>query len=195
MFTGLASASTRVPAVTITLKPSVDSPQFLGTTIIWTATVLGGQQGRAYDYQFAISRQGQNQISRDFSPRRIFIWAPYQVEGTYQVTVTVRDITKQPYITYAPVSVQYGILPWVTAPGASAVHATSHPLVALFSGPPCQSGHILQVRFQKTGSNVSSNTNSVPCSQNSANFYVAGMLPSTQYMMHWEEIGPTFFAK
>ena len=86
--------------MTITLKPSVDSPQFLGTTVVWTATVQGGQQGRAYDYQFAISRQGQTQITRDFALRRTLIWVPYQVEGTYQVTVTVRDVTKQPYITY-----------------------------------------------------------------------------------------------
>ncbi len=30
-------------------------------------------------------------------------------------------------------------------------------------------------------------TNLVACSPQSANFYVAGMYPSTQYMMHWEE--------
>ena len=193
----VSSAASARPAgnVTITLKPSVESPQFVGTSVVWTAAVQGGQRGHTYDYQFAISRQGQSQIIRDFALHRTLTWVPYQVEGTYQVTVTVRDITGQPYITYTPVSVQYVILPWVTAPGGSAVHPTSHPLVALFSGPPCQSGHTLQVRFQKTGSNMSTATNSVSCSQNSANFYVAGMLPSTQYMMHWEEISPTFFAK
>ena len=34
-------------------------------------------------------------------------------------------------------------------------------------------------------------TNLVPCSQKSANFYVAGMYPSTQYLMHWEEYAGT----
>ena len=34
-------------------------------------------------------------------------------------------------------------------------------------------------------------TNMVPCSQNSANFYVAGMYPSSKYLMHWEEYSGT----
>ena len=34
-------------------------------------------------------------------------------------------------------------------------------------------------------------TNLVPCSPQSANFYVAGMYPSTQYLMHWEEYAGT----
>ncbi len=196
MFSAVSLAATKLPdSVTITLTPSVDSPQFLGTSVVWTATVQNGQKGHSYDYRFAVSLQQQLQIVRDFIQPNSFTWVPHTVEGTYQVIVTVRDITRVPYIVYAPVSVPYVILPWVTAPGGSAVNPTSHPLVALFSGPPCQSGHSLLVRFQQAGSNVSSTTNSVPCSQNSANFYVAGMLASTQYMMHWEEFGPNFLAK
>lgn len=196
MFTAVSSATTKVlDSVTITLTPSVDSPQFVGTSIDWTATVTNGLQGHAYDYRFAISFQNQTQIVRDFNLPNSFTWVPHTVEGTYQVTVTVRDITRVPYVVYAPVSVQYVISPWVTAPGGSAVHPTSHPLVALFSGPPCQSGHSLLVRFQQQGSNVSSTTNLVPCSPQSANFYIAGMLPTTQYLMHWEEVGRNFFAK
>ena len=34
-------------------------------------------------------------------------------------------------------------------------------------------------------------TNLVPCSPQSANFYVAGMYPSTEYLMHWEEYNGT----
>ena len=34
-------------------------------------------------------------------------------------------------------------------------------------------------------------TNLVPCSPQSANFYVAGMYASTQYLMHWEEYAGT----
>ena len=37
-------------------------------------------------------------------------------------------------------------------------------------------------------------TNLVPCSTKSANFYVAGMYPSTQYLMHWEEYAGTTLA-
>ncbi len=35
-------------------------------------------------------------------------------------------------------------------------------------------------------------TNAVPCSSSSANFLVAGMLPSTQYQMHWEEFATNY---
>lgn len=193
ILTAWGSATKKAPDVTITLTPSVQSPQFLGTSIGWSATVQNGQQNHVYDYQFAVSLQSQLQVVKDYTIQNYFTWVPYTVEGTYQVIVTVRDVTSLPYITYPPVSVPYVMLPWVTSPGGSAVNPTSHPLVALFSGPPCQSGHSILVRFQQSGSDTSSTTNSVACSQNSVNFYIAGMLPSTQYLMHWEESGLNFF--
>ncbi len=184
-------AAVKAPdSVTITLTPSIDSPQYLGTSVTWTATVNNAPKGHIYDYRFTVALDSQLQIVRDFDLPNSFTWVPFTVEGNYQVIVTVRDITQVSYITYAPVSVQYTILPWVTQAGGSAVHPTSHPLVALFSGPPCQLGHYLLVRFRQVNSDVSTVTNSVPCSQKSANFYVAGMLPSTQYLMHWEEVAP-----
>ncbi len=192
VFSTLGSATAKVPSATITLTSGVQSPQFLGTSILWYATIQNGQQGHIYDYRYTVSNGSQSQIVRDFQADNSFVWIPYTVEGTYQVTVTVRDITSLPYVTYAPVSSQYVILPWVTAPNGSAVHATAHPLVALFSGPACKIGDYILVRFRQVGSNVSSVTNTIPCSTKSANFYIAGMLPSTQYLMHWEEVGPTF---
>jgi hypothetical protein len=202
VFTAGISATTKTPntlkkpdSVTITLTPSVDSPQFVGTSILWYATVQG-PPGHLYDYRFSVVSPNQVvQIVRDFQLDNSFVWVPYTVEGTYQVVVTVRDITGPVYTVYAPVSVPYVMLPWVTQAGGSAVHATSHPLVALFSGPPCQSGHSLQVRFTQGGTDASMTTNSIPCSQNSANWYVAGMYASTLYMMHWEETGPNYFAQ
>lgn len=184
---GVAAAATKAPSVTITLSPSLQSPQMLGTSILWTATVSGGPPSDTYDYQFSAALQGQNQIVRDFDTPNTFTWVPWAVEGTYVVTVVVRDITQQPYIVFPPVSVQYVLNPWVTSGGGSAVNPTAHPLVALFSAGPCTAGHSIRVRFTQHGAQVSSTTNAVPCSQSSANFLVAGMLPSTQYLMHWEE--------
>lgn len=186
------AAHTRPLTPTVTLSPSVPSPQMLGVSILWTATVQNPVQGHVYDYQFSAALQGQNQVVRDFTPKNSFTWVPYQVEGTYVVSVVVRDITQQPYIVFPPVPVQYVELPWVTVRGASHVEATAHPLVALFSGPPCTTGHSLRVRFRNIAGIASSTTNAVPCSQNSANWYVAGMLPSSTYVMHWEEFGPNF---
>jgi arylsulfate sulfotransferase len=184
---GSLAASTNSAGVVIDLSPSITSPQFLGTSVTWTATVHSPFLGHIYDYQFAVILDNQYQIVRDFSAANTFTWVPYTVEGTYRVVVNVRDITKQPYTIYPSAITTYVMLPWVTAPGTSAVHPTPHPLVALFSGPPCQTGHTLLARFHPVNSNVSSATNAVACSQNSANFYVAGMLPSTQYLIHWEE--------
>jgi arylsulfate sulfotransferase len=187
LLTNVAAAS-----VTISLTPSVPSPSLLGTNITWTATVQGGPPGETYDYQFSAALQGQQQIVRDFNLPNHFTWVPWTVEGTYVVTVVVRDITQQPYVVYPPVSAQYVLLPVVTAPGGSAVNITNHPLVALFSAGPCTVGHSIRVRFHQDGSSTSSTTNAVPCSASSANFLVAGMLPSTEYQMHWEEFANGF---
>jgi arylsulfate sulfotransferase len=93
---------------------------------------------------------------------------------------------------YAPVSKQYQLNPIVTNGGQSAVNLTTHPLVALFSAGPCTAGHSIRVRFRQTGTGTTTATNSVPCSSSSANFLVAGMLPSSQYQMHWEEFAPGY---
>ncbi len=187
-----ASAATRSPNVTITLSPSLPSPELLGSRVTWTASLSGGQQGHTYDYQFSAALQGQTQIVRDFDLPNSFVWVPWQVEGTYVVTVVVRDITTQPYIVYAPVSANYQLNPIVTQNGQSAVNITGHPLVALFSAGPCTAGHQIRVRFNQSGSQATSATNAVPCSSRSANFLVAGMLPNSQYEMHWEEFANNF---
>lgn len=180
------------PDPTITLSPSLLSPQMLGTSVLWTATIQNGLPGHTYDYQFSAALQGTNQIVRDFDLPNSFTWVPYTVEGTYVVTVVVRDITQKPYQVFPPVSQQYVLLPWVTSPGGSYVNPTSHPLVALFSAGSCTAGHSIRVRFQQNGAQSSMTTNAVPCSNSSANFLVAGMAPSTLYQMHWEEFANNY---
>ncbi len=187
-----AAAATRSPNVTVTLNPSVPSPELLGTSVTWTATIQGGQQGHTYDYQFSAAPQGQTQIVRDFDLPNSFVWVPWTVEGNYTVTVVARDITSQPYTVYPPVSAQYTLNPIATNNGQSAVNLTSHPLVALFSAGPCTVGHNIRVRFNQHGATATMTTNSVACSSKSNNFLVAGMLPNTQYEMHWEEYGTNY---
>lgn len=161
----------------------------LGTSIIWAAFVSGGPPGDNYDFQFSVTPpNGPSQIVQDFDVFDSFTWVPWQVEGTYTVTVVVRDISHNPYIVYPPVSVQYVLNPWVTQSGGSAVHPTAHPLVALFSAGPCPTGDFIRVRFHSAASLASMTTNSVACSNSSANFLVAGMPPSARYMMHWEQL-------
>ncbi len=188
---GLPSVG-RALAPSVTLTPSVASPQMLGTQVTWTAAVLNAPTGHTYGYQFRVTYSGQAQIVRDFSPTAVFTWVPHTVEGAYQVSVIVRDTTTTPYVLFAPVSVSFTLQPWVTAPlAAGAVNATPNSLVALFSGPPCATGHQMLVRFRPASSSTSMTTNMVPCSPQSANVLVAGMYPSTEYLMHWEEYNGT----
>ncbi len=184
-----ASAAGKRPSVSITLDPNVPSPAMLDTSITWVALVSGGPPGDNYDFQFSVAPpNGPNQIVQDFDVPDTFVWVPWHVEGTYTVTVVVRDISHNPYIVYPPVSVQYVLNPWVTQSGGSAVHPTAHPLVALFSAGPCPSGDSIRVRFHKASGVASMTTNSVACSNSSANFLVAGMQPSVRYLMHWEQL-------
>ena len=176
----------------MTLTPSKASPQMLGTQVTWTAAVQSPASGHTYDYQFTVTFNGQAQVVSDFSPTNFYVQTPYNVEGAYQMSVVVRDITTAPYVVFAPVSGTFTFTPWVTAPLAEGtVNSTIHPLVAFFSGPPCTVGHQMLVRFQPASSQVSMTTGAKACSANSTNFLVAGMYPSTQYTMHWEEYDGT----
>ena len=190
---GLPLAARAVTPPSVTLTPSVASPQMLGTPVTWTAKVLNAVAGHTYDYQFSVTLNGQTQIVSDFALPNNFTWVPHTVEGAYTFNLVVRDITATPYSAFAPLSVPFTLKPWVTAPLATGVvNPTSHPLIALFSAPPCGAGHQILVRFHPTSSTGSQNPNSmttnlIPCSKNSANFYVGGMYPTTAYLMHWEE--------
>ena len=84
--TGSFATSIQSAGVAINLSPSVSSPQYLGTSVKWTATVHSPFLGHTYDYQFAITFNNQYQIVRDFSPSNTFTWVPYTVEGTYRVS-------------------------------------------------------------------------------------------------------------
>jgi hypothetical protein len=186
---GLASAGL---AQTVTLTPSVSSPQKLGIPITWTATVQNPPSGHTYTYRFSATFNGVSQIVQDYSPNNTFTWTPFTVEGAYKFSVTTRDTTSTPFTTLPTASVKYTLLPWVTTPlAAGVVNPTVHPLVAFFSAPPCTAGDSLLVRFHPASSSTSMTTNLVACSTSSANFYVAGMYASTQYLMHWEEYNGT----
>ena len=93
--------------VSITLESEFAEPAAcLGTSIVWTATVNNAPPGHTYDYQFSAALQGTNQVVRDFDLPNSFTWVPYTVEGTYVVSVVVRDITQQPYLIFPRVLAQ-----------------------------------------------------------------------------------------
>jgi arylsulfate sulfotransferase len=183
-FIGLTFLATSVlrATISVTLSPSSASPEPVGTVVTWTATVQDSVAG-THEYRFKVG----SATVRDFRDSNSFQWAFSQTEGTYNVTVVVRNTSNN----IAAQATQSFVVTARWHNGLDAVTATANPLVALFSGPPCMVGNTVRVRFNQTGSSVSQTTNAIPCSAtNSANFYIAGMYPSTQYQMHHETVSP-----
>jgi arylsulfate sulfotransferase len=174
--------------ISVTLSPSPAGPQPVGTIITWTATVSDTATG-AHEYQFSEGpSNGPLAIVWDYGQSNIFRWAFSQTEGTYQVKVVVRNTSNQ---TSASATDSF-VVTSLRLNGHDAVNPTANPLVALFSGPPCMVGNSVRVRFNLTGSSVSQTTNAIHCSAtNSANFYIAGMYPNSQYQMHHETLSPS----
>jgi arylsulfate sulfotransferase len=185
----LVSMAARVEAtISVTLSPSPAGPQPVGTVITWTATVSDTAPG-THQYRFSVGpANGSLAIVRDYQLGNTFQWAFSQTEGTYQVKVLVQNISNN---TSAHAKENF-VVTTRRVNGLDVVSPTANPLVALFSGPPCAKGNFVRVRFNQLGSSVSQVTNAIPCSAtNSANFYIAGMYPSTEYQMHHETVSPS----
>ena len=163
--------------VSVSLQPSVPSPARVGTRATWTATVSGAEPG-AYSYQFAIRGfyEGRR-IVKDFGPDNSFDWAPSEREGFYTIEVVARNKNTS---QTAKAVVPYDVLSNVTG-GQPAVTPTSHPLVFLYSAPPCPLGGIVAVNYSSSNS-VVQETSTKPCDGLfTMNFYVAGLRAKTTY--------------
>ena len=179
--------------ITVTLSPNLPGPQFVGTSITWTAAANDTQAG-AHEFRFgAQPNGGLARILKDFSPQNFWTWTPADFEGTFNVQVTVRNISTG---SIASASVPYQIASRLVG-GYASVNPTSHPLVALFSAPPCLKPNRLHVLFGRPGDTVLQSTNWLPCRAvagspspdlTSMNFYVAGMYANSTYLMHWESV-------
>ncbi len=201
LFLVIAAVSAEA-TIRVTLSSSPASPQPVGTTITWTATVSDTASG-GHELQFRVATNGRPAaIVRDYSPVASFQWTPSKTEGTYTIRVVARNLSTS---LTASTSASFTATSRLVN-GLAAVNTTSHPLVALLSAPACQVPNLMRVRFTPTGAvpaggiTAAMTTNSVPCrvditsktqDRSSMNFYIAGMYPGTTYQMHWETTGPT----
>jgi hypothetical protein len=169
-------------AVTVTqLTPSMASPQPVGTTLLWTATVINTNPGPLL-YRFSVGRNGSFLVLRDFAQLNTFEWTPSQKEGIYQVRVSARDVFTGEIGT---LTVDFTATTRIVS-GAAAVSATNHPLVALFSAPPCPSGSLVSALFWQSINSVT-RTDWKRCDgTTSNNFYIAGMQANTTYTMNYQ---------
>ena len=184
----LLSASALHATISAILIVSPAAPQPVGTIVTWTVFVEDTEPGM-HECQFSVGlANGPLAIVRDFTICDPLPWAFSQTEGTYQVSVVAKNISNN---TSAQTADNF-VVTSLWRNGVDVVTPTAHPLVALFSGPPCKVGDTVRVRFNQVGSSVSQTTNAIPCSPtNSANFYIAGMYPSTEYQMHHEKLSPS----
>lgn len=177
-----ASLAHATPNVT-SLTPSSAAPQPIGTVITWTAAATDTDAGTlAYRFSRKTPGAGAALIVRDFHPSNTFQWTPLETEGGYTIQVTVENLVTKKAGTLVA---RFQVTPIATAATGPVVTRTAHPLVALYSAPPCTVGSTIAVFFKPVGATVSPKaTNQKACTGNSSmNFYIAGMEPSTAYLL------------
>jgi hypothetical protein len=149
----------------------------VGTAIRLEANAITEEGGIPW-YRFRIwSPEGRVAVIRDFGPEAALDWAASGREGTYEIELTTRDTSSGNEITsFTNIELTSRVLD-----GQPAIAPTSHPLVFLYSAPPCPAGSRMRVEFQAADGNVK-RTPSKDCdSAYSMNFYLAGLYQDTSY--------------
>jgi arylsulfate sulfotransferase len=165
--------------MSVDLMDSAPPVPLVGAPVIWTAIASG--HGAKPVYQFSIGLAGgPSAVVRDFGPTSSFTWNPMQ-EGNYDIQVTVKN-------NYTAKSGESAVATYTaqtrTVGSDAVISPMSNPLVALYSAPP-SSGTSMYVQFVPQAS-PSTWANTTPLQivpGESTNFIVAGMLPSTTYLM------------
>jgi hypothetical protein len=131
-----------------------------------------------YVYRYSVSvNNGPFRVVRDFSQHFNFEWAPELYQQDAKVRVTVRNNkTKETADSELP----FRIVSRVSG-STAVVTPTSHPLVALFSAPPCPAGEQFRVEFRRRGDPQVTHTPAEPCRPGGNSVYVAGMRADSDY--------------
>jgi hypothetical protein len=179
----LAAGSLGAAVTTPTISPSLASPRSLGTTITFTTSASDTDAGNIR-FRFRTRPSGGTfTIVRDFAPNTTLAWTPNDTDGLFEIEVTAENTST---LSTATNSLIYQVTPLATV--APLVNPTSHPLVALYSAPPCAAGSSMRVRFKLVADVAWQSTNLKPCGATSMNFYVAGMRASSTYQLRHDVI-------
>jgi arylsulfate sulfotransferase len=181
--TSLALPAYAMAAMSVSLTPSVPSPQPLGTLVRFTATVntVGNlrYRFRVRDGGFAGTHRHVQEPYRnvvDFGPNGTLDWTTIGHEGEVEVEVTVRNVA-----TGETATDQVGYTFTRLAQTGPVATATAHPLVFLYSAAPCPDGGRMRVRFSTAGGPTTVTPFEACNGRYSMNFYLAGMRPNTAY--------------
>jgi hypothetical protein len=137
-------------------------------------------------FRYSVSTDGGPfRIVRDFSQQREFVWSPALYEHQATIRLTVRDNKTQ---ETADKDVPFRIVSRVKG-SAPVVTRTSHPLVPVFSAPPCPGGSQFRVAFRREGDEIIARTPVQPCRAGiSNNVYLAGLRTDTEYRLRSEVV-------
>jgi arylsulfate sulfotransferase len=197
-----ASATVQI----LSMTPSSESPQKIGTIINWTATAVDTHVG-PLAFQFTVTAPGGSSFMvRDFNPGTFssptwtsqpFAWLPAActnipagsgdaftcepIEGVYSILVVAKDLRTSESISK---TVKFQVTPLVTG-STPMIVPTANPLVTIFSTPPCASGSYVRVSFQEQSlATPATLTNWMPCHPTTtSNFEIAGVFVSTTYQI------------
>jgi len=177
--------------VAISLQPSMPSPWQVGGIVTWTATPTTGAKDALW-YRFRARRIGSPfRVWKDFGPENTFAWTDADQPGTFEIEIAARDRATN---SVSVATARYTLLTNADT-NRPVIVPTSHPLVLLYSAPPCDTGARMKVRFQS----VDGFTQDSPykhCSGGlSMNFYIAGLRAQTEYFIyHVIDTGDSFEA-
>ena len=178
----LAASQARSAQLNVTLTSSLSSPQPVGQSLNFVANV-SNDTSSALRYRFMVQPPGATTFNlvADFMKANSIPWSALQ-EGTYQIQTLVWDPTNG-QTGSAEISFQFSTRITGSAP---VISPSSHPLVAIYSAPPCAAGTIQVVYHAVPGTNFLF-SNTLLCQPGlSANFYIGGMRARTTYAMWYK---------
>ncbi|HEX4230712.1 MAG TPA: aryl-sulfate sulfotransferase [Bryobacteraceae bacterium] len=168
--------------INLQINPSASTAS-IGQTITVSASASDpSNSGATFTYQFNVLPPGLNNYSliRDYSPANSFPFTTTGSEGVYTIQVVALEsngstTSGTTQLTFDPVA---------TSSTGPVVSATAHPLVAMFSLPPCPVGSLARVHFQLARTIFWTYTPYQTCTGNtSLNFLIGGMLASSTYTL------------
>ncbi len=153
-----------------------NSPQPLSTVVSVTGITDTSSGGPVW-YRFRARADGNDYHTiRDFGPDETLNWSVYDQEGIRELEVTVQN--KKTGET-ATKSVVFKWLPIAT--DQSVITPTEHPLVYLFSAPPCNPGSSGFARFT-SAAGMTQRTPPRQCDgSHTMNFLIAGLVQDSEY--------------